>query len=174
MTFVTPITRTAPPPTKPVDTPARIGRFNPMKVCLQRVKSARVTVGDEVVGEIEAGLMLLVGFKDGDDDSLIAPMVTKISQLRIFEDEDDKMNLSLADLGLAVLVVSQFTLYADTRKGRRPSFGVALEPVAAEKLYLRTADAFRSMEVPTATGRFGAKMLVEINNWGPVTMVLEA
>ncbi len=145
-----------------------------MKVCLQRVKSARVTVEDEVVGEIGPGLVLLVGFKDGDDESLIAPLATKIAQLRIFEDENDKMNLSLADLGHSVLVVSQFTLYADTRKGRRPSFGGALEPVAAEKLYLRTAEAFQSMNVPTATGRFGAKMLVEINNWGPVTMVLEA
>jgi D-tyrosyl-tRNA(Tyr) deacylase len=145
-----------------------------MRVCLQRVQSAKVTVEGEIVGEIGPGLVLLAGFRDGDDESALAPMAQKIANLRIFEDDDDRMNLSLLDLGLAVLVVSQFTLYADTRKGRRPSFTGALEPVAAEKLYLRMAETFRSMGVPVATGRFGAKMLVEINNWGPVTMVIDS
>jgi len=145
-----------------------------MRVCLQRVNEAKVTVEGEILGEIGPGLVLLVGFCDGDDESLLGPMTQKIANLRIFEDENDKMNLSLSDLGYAVLVVSQFTLYADTRKGRRPSFTGALEPVAAEKLYLRTVETFRSMGVPVATGRFGAKMLVEINNWGPVTMVIDS
>ena len=145
-----------------------------MRVCLQRVQGAKVTVEGEIVGEIGPGLVLLIGFKEGDDESLLEPMAQKIAKLRIFEDDDAKMNLSLSDLGLAVLVVSQFTLYADTRKGRRPSFTGALEPVAAEKLYLRMVETFRSMGVPVATGRFGAKMLVEINNWGPVTMVIES
>ena len=145
-----------------------------MRVCLQRVSSARVTVDDEVVGEIGPGLVLLVGLKEGDDESMLAPMAKKITELRIFEDDDAKMNLSLTDLGYEVLVISQFTLYADTRKGRRPSFTGAMNPSEAEKLYLRMVETFRSMGVPVATGRFGAKMLVEINNWGPVTIVLEA
>lgn len=145
-----------------------------MRVCLQRVQSAKVTVEGEIVGEIGPGLVLLLGFCDGDEEVLLAPMAQKIANLRIFEDDADKMNLSLTDLGYAVLVVSQFTLYADTRKGRRPSFTGALEPVAAEKLYLRMVETFQSMGVPVATGRFGAKMLVEINNWGPVTMVIDS
>jgi len=145
-----------------------------MRVCLQRVRSARVTIDGETVGEIGAGLVLLVGFREGDDEAVIAPMVQKIAHLRIFEDDDARMNLSLAELGLSVLIVSQFTLYADTRKGRRPSFTGALEPSAAEKLYLRMGETFRSMGVPVATGRFGAKMLVEINNWGPVTMLIDS
>jgi len=144
-----------------------------MRVCLQRVKSARVTVDGAVVGEIGMGLVLLVGFRTGDDESLLAPMAQKIAQLRIFEDDDAKMNLSLADLGYAVLVVSQFTLYADTSRGRRPSFTGALAPAEAERLYERFAQRFREMGITVATGRFGAKMLVEIANWGPVTMVLE-
>lgn len=144
-----------------------------MRVCLQRVKSARVTVDGAVVGEIGMGLVLLVGFRTGDDESLLAPMAQKIAQLRIFEDNDAKMNLSLADLGHAVLVVSQFTLYADTSRGRRPSFTGALAPAEAERLYERFAQIFREMGITAATGRFGAKMLVEIANWGPVTMVLE-
>ena len=145
-----------------------------MRVCLQRVNSAKVMVEGKVVGEIGPGLVLLAGFREGDDESLLAPMAQKIANLRIFEDDDARMNLSLSDLGLSVLVVSQFTLYADTRKGRRPSFTGALEPVAAEKLYLRMVETFRSMGVPVATGRFGAKMLVEINNWGPVTMLIDS
>jgi D-aminoacyl-tRNA deacylase len=144
-----------------------------MRVCLQRVQSARVIVDDETVGEIGPGLVLLVGFKQGDTDAVVTPMVKKIAELRIFEDEQDRMNVSLLDLGYSVLVVSQFTLYADTRRGRRPSFTDALEPAAAEKLYLRVIDAFRSMGVTVAAGRFGAKMLVQIHNWGPVTIVLD-
>ena len=145
-----------------------------MRVCLQRVKSAAVIVGEEAVGEIGPGLVVLVGFHEGDDETPIEPMARKIVNLRIFEDDEGRMNLSLGDLGLAVLVVSQFTLYADTEKGRRPSFGRALAPAMAEKYYLRLVECFRSMNVPVATGRFGAKMLVTINNWGPVTLILDA
>lgn len=144
-----------------------------MRICLQRVRNARVLVDDQTVGQIAAGLVILVGFKQGDTDAAIEPMVRKIAEMRIFEDQNDKMNLSLLDLELSVLVVSQFTLYADTRRGRRPSFAEALDPAAAEKLYLRVIDTFRSMGVTVAAGTFGAKMLVEINNWGPVTIVLE-
>ncbi len=144
-----------------------------MRICLQRVQNARVLVDDQTVGQIGPGLVLLVGFKQGDTDAGIPAMARKIAEMRIFEDEHDKMNLSLLDLKLSVLVVSQFTLYADTRRGRRPSFTDALEPAAAEKLYLRMIDAFQSMGLTVAAGQFGAKMLVEINNWGPVTIVLE-
>ncbi|MBD3298180.1 MAG: D-tyrosyl-tRNA(Tyr) deacylase [candidate division Zixibacteria bacterium] len=144
-----------------------------MRVCLQRVSQASVTVDGEVVGSIGKGLVLLIGLKEGDDESLIAPMAKKVAALRIFEDENDKMNLSLSDLGYEVLIISQFTLYADTRKGRRPSFTGAMPPDQAEKLYLRIIETFRSMGIRVATGRFGAKMLVEIHNWGPVTILLE-
>ncbi len=145
-----------------------------MRVCLQRVSQASVTVDGEIVGSIGKGLVLLIGLKAGDDESLIAPMAKKVAELRIFEDENDKMNLSLSDLSYEVLVISQFTLYADTRKGRRPSFTGAMPPDQAEKLYLRIIETFRSMGITVATGRFGAKMLVEIHNWGPVTIVLES
>jgi D-tyrosyl-tRNA(Tyr) deacylase len=145
-----------------------------MRVCLQRVKSARVTVEGEVTGEIGPGLVLLVGFREGEDEAVVTPMAEKVARLRIFEDNNAKMNLSLIDLGYSVLLVSQFTLYADTRKGRRPSFTGALEPGKAEKLYLRMVESFRSMGVAVATGRFGAKMLVEINNWGPVTILIDS
>jgi len=145
-----------------------------MRICLQRVRHASVKVDSEIVGEIESGLVLLVGFKKGDTEDQIEPMAKRLANLRIFEDDQAKMNLSLLDLGYSVLVVSQFTLYADTEKGRRPSFTDALEPALAEKYYLRLVDVFRSMNLNVATGKFGAKMLVEIANWGPVTMILDA
>jgi D-tyrosyl-tRNA(Tyr) deacylase len=135
---------------------------------------ARVVVGEEVVGEIGPGIVLLAGFRQGDTEETIAPLALRIAHLRIFEDDAGRMNLSLLDLGLSVLVVSQFTLYADTSRGRRPSFADALEPALAEKYYLKLVDSFRSMSIPVATGRFGARMLVEIHNWGPVTLILEA
>ncbi|MEW5702485.1 MAG: D-aminoacyl-tRNA deacylase [Candidatus Zixiibacteriota bacterium] len=145
-----------------------------MRACIQRVRQARVTVGEETVGEIGPGLCVLVGFKIGDGENLIAPMAQRIAHLRVFEDDAGRMNLSLTDLGFSVLVVSQFTLYADTQRGRRPSFTDALAPSLAEKYYLKMVETFRSMEIPVAAGRFGAKMLVEIHNWGPVTLILES
>jgi D-tyrosyl-tRNA(Tyr) deacylase len=138
------------------------------------VRSGRVKIDGEIVGEIGNGLVILVGFKKGDGEDLIEPLARRIANLRIFEDPDGKMNLSLLDLGYSLLVVSQFTLYADTEKGRRPSFTAALEPALAEKYYLRLVEVFRSMNVDVATGKFGAKMLVEIANWGPVTLILDA
>ncbi len=145
-----------------------------MRICLQRVRSGRVKIEKEIVGEVGNGLVLLVGFKKGDTEDQIEQMANRVVNLRIFEDEQDKMNLSLLDLGYSVLVVSQFTLYANTEKGRRPSFTEALEPALAEKYYLRLVEVFRSMNLDVATGKFGAKMLVEIANWGPVTMILDA
>jgi D-tyrosyl-tRNA(Tyr) deacylase len=145
-----------------------------MRICLQRVRHASVKVDSEIVGEIESGLVLLVGFKKGDTEDQIEPMAKRLANLRIFEDDQARMNLSLLDLGYSVLVVSQFTLYADTEKGRRPSFTDVLEPALAEKYYLRLVEVFRSMNLNAATGKFGAKMLVEIANWGPVTMILDA
>jgi D-tyrosyl-tRNA(Tyr) deacylase len=145
-----------------------------MRICLQRVLQAKVTVDGQTVGEIGPGLCVLVGFKKGDDESVVEPLARRVANLRIFEDDQGKMNLSLLDLGYSILVVSQFTLYADTEKGRRPSFTEAQEPGLAEKYYLRLVAVFQSMGIGVATGQFGAKMLVEIHNWGPVTMVLDA
>ena len=133
-----------------------------------------MTVGDDAVGEVGQGVVVLVGFRQGDSEELIAPMAERIANLRIFEDDAGRMNVSLRDLGYAVLIVSQFTLYADTQKGRRPSFTAALEPGLAEKYYLKMIDTFQSMGIRVAAGRFGAKMLVEIHNWGPVTLILDA
>ncbi len=144
-----------------------------MKVCLQRVISAKVEVDEKTVGEIGPGLVLLVGFHTGDEESQLKPMAEKIAALRIFEDDAGKMNRSLSDLGLAVLIVSQFTLYGDTRKGRRPSFSEALAPDEAERFYLQFCRLFENMGVTVATGVFGARMLVKINNSGPVTFMLE-
>jgi len=144
-----------------------------MRVCLQRVKEARVTVDGEVAGEIGSGLVLLVGFKAGDTEQQLLPMAEKIAALRIFEDDQGKMNVSLSDRGYSVLIISQFTLYGDTRKGRRPSFSDALRPELAEKFYLQFCRLFENMGLTVAAGVFGARMLVEIHNWGPVTFVLE-
>ncbi len=141
---------------------------------LQRVKQARVTVEDRVVGQIQKGMVLLVGAKVGDTEEDAEHLANKCVNLRIFEDQDQKMNLSAKDVGAEALVVSQFTLYADTSKGRRPSFTDTLEPDLAEKLYLKFIDQIKAEGLKTETGLFGAKMLVEISNWGPVTFVLES
>jgi D-tyrosyl-tRNA(Tyr) deacylase len=118
-------------------------------------------------------LVLLVGFRDSDTEAQLEPMAQKIAALRIFEDDNGKMNLSLSDRGFSVLVVSQFTLYGDISKGRRPSFSNALKPEPAEKFYLQFCRLFENMGLTVAAGVFGARMLVEIHNWGPVTFVLE-
>jgi D-tyrosyl-tRNA(Tyr) deacylase len=145
-----------------------------MRVVLQRVKEAKVTVEEKVVGQIEEGILLLVGARSGDSDQDVEYLAEKCVNLRIFEDQDQKMNLSAKDVGAQVLVISQFTLYADTRKGRRPSFADALEPALAEKLYLKFIADLESKGVRTEKGIFGAKMLVEIHNWGPVTLILDS
>ena len=144
-----------------------------MRVCLQRVGKARVEVEGQTVAEIGPGLALLVGFKVGDEERQLASMAEKIAGLRIFEDEQGKMNLSVTELAYSVLVVSQFTLYGDTRKGRRPSFTDALEPEPAKRFYLLFCEHLENMGLTVARGVFGARMVVEIHNWGPVTLVLE-
>lgn len=146
-----------------------------MRVVLQRVSSARVTVEERVTGQIGAGLLLLVGFRPGDDEAVLDWMADKVVGLRIFGDSEGKMNLSLQDAGGDVLVVSQFTLYGDTRKGRRPSFVDAAPPSEAVPLYRRFLDMLRE-RLPAARveeGEFGAMMSVALVNEGPVTLILE-
>lgn len=144
-----------------------------MRVVLQRVSSARVTVGERVTGEIGRGLLLLAGFTSTDTADTVDWMADKIATLRIFGDDAGKMNHALADVGGAVLVVSQFTLYGDAAKGRRPSFVAAAHPDVAIPLYERFIEAFRVRGHPVASGEFGAMMDVQLVNEGPVTLVLE-
>lgn len=145
-----------------------------MRVVLQRVSSARVVVAGEVVGEVGRGWLVLVGVAHTDTPAEAARLADKVAHLRAFADGDGNMNLSVQDVGGAVLVVSNFTLYADCRKGRRPSFIGAARPEQAEPLCRAFADGLRALGVPVAGGRFGADMQVELVNDGPVTIVLDA
>jgi len=146
-----------------------------MRAVVQRVSRAEVRVSGEVVGRIGPGLLVLLGAGQGDGPAQVDQMVDKIVNLRIFEDDAGKMNRSLLDVGGGLLAVSQFTLYGDARKGRRPSFVDALEPAAAEALYLQFVDKARAAGVtPVETGRFGAMMQVELVNDGPVTILLDS
>ena len=145
-----------------------------MKVVLQRVKNAAVEVDGKKVGEIELGLLLLIGAKKGDQEKDARYLAEKIVNLRIFEDQNGKMNRSALDTKAEILAVSQFTLYADTEKGRRPSFIEALEPEPAERLYLKLVDLLKTYGLRVQTGIFGANMLVKILNDGPVTLILES
>jgi D-aminoacyl-tRNA deacylase len=144
-----------------------------MRIVLQRVSRASVTVDGSVVGVIGRGYLVLAGFTAGDGTEQIDWMVEKIAGLRLFADDAEKMNLALTDVGGAVLVVSQFTLYGDARKGRRPSFLDAAPPEVAESLYQAMIAAFERRGLTTAAGVFGAMMQVELVNDGPVTLVLE-
>jgi D-tyrosyl-tRNA(Tyr) deacylase len=144
-----------------------------MKVVLQRVSRGRVSVAGKTVAEIGRGAVLLVGAGHGDGEAQARFLAEKIANLRIFEDEAGKMNLSLLDTGGQALVVSQFTLYADTRKGRRPSFTDAALPELAAPLVERFAQLLQAEGVPVQSGEFGAHMLVEIDNDGPVTIILD-
>ena len=144
-----------------------------MRIVLQRVSSARVTVAGKVTGEIGKGLLLLAGFTATDTTDAVDWMADKIATLRIFGDDAGKMNLALEDVSGGVLVVSQFTLYGDAAKGRRPSFIAAAPPEIATPLYERFVEAFRVRGHQVATGEFGAMMNVELVNDGPVTLVLE-
>lgn len=145
-----------------------------MRVVLQRVARARVTVSERVVGEIGAGHVLLVGFRPGDGEDQILWMADKVLGLRVFSDQEGKMNLDLEEVCGDLLVVSQFTLYGDTRKGRRPSFVSAAPPELAIPLYERFVEVLRSRAPGrVATGEFGAMMQVDLVNDGPVTLVLE-
>jgi D-tyrosyl-tRNA(Tyr) deacylase len=144
-----------------------------VRVLVQRVSRASVRVGERVTGRIERGFLLLVGFTHTDDDAQLEWMADKVLGLRLFADAEDKMNLALADVGGALLVVSQFTLYGDARKGKRPSFIDAARPEQAVPLYERFVGTLRSRGVPVETGEFGAMMDVELVNDGPVTLWLE-
>jgi D-tyrosyl-tRNA(Tyr) deacylase len=144
-----------------------------MRVLLQRVSRAHVTVGGRETGRIGRGYAALVGFTHGDTNDHVTWMADKVVGLRLFADAEDKMNLSLTDVGGAILVVSQFTLYGDAVKGRRPSFIQAAHPDAAVPLYERFVAALRERGVTVATGEFGAMMQVELVNDGPVTLWLE-
>ncbi len=145
-----------------------------MKVVLQRVAAGCVSVGGRPVAQIERGLVLLVGIAPQDTEEQARLLAEKVAHLRIFEDENGKMNQSLLDVGGAAIVVSQFTLYADTRKGRRPSFTDAALPDLARPLVACFAELLAGLGVPVQTGEFAAHMLVEIDNDGPVTIILEA
>lgn len=144
-----------------------------MRAVVQRVRSARVSVGGEIVGEIGPGVLVLLGVHSTDSTEQVRWMGEKIAGLRIFEDNSGKMNQSVVETGGSVLVVSQFTLYGDCSKGRRPSFIEAARPESAIPLYEGFVDAIRLHGIPVATGRFGANMLVELANDGPVTLVID-
>ena len=144
-----------------------------MRAVVQRVSRGSVAIEGQVVGQIGRGLVVLLGVGHGDGEAEARLLAEKIANLRIFEDAAGKMNLSLLDSGGEALVVSQFTLYADTRRGRRPGFTDAALPDVAEPLVQRFADHLRAAGIPVATGRFGAMMLVEIQNDGPVTILLD-
>ncbi|AZN42252.1 D-aminoacyl-tRNA deacylase [Paenibacillus albus] len=145
-----------------------------MRVVVQRSKGASVVINNETVGSIDKGLVLLVGITHEDKEADIKWMAEKVAGLRIFEDESGKMNLSVQDIGGAILSVSQFTLYGDCRNGRRPSFTAAARPEQAEPLYEAFNAALRSKGLTVETGQFGADMDVSLTNWGPVTLIVES
>lgn|SRR5690625_2454391 len=144
-----------------------------MKVVIQRVKKANVTVKNNVVGEIDQGLVALVGIGEADTEKDVDVVVDKMINLRIFEDQDGKMNLSLIDTSGSVLSISQFTLYGDVRKGRRPNFTKAKRPNEAEQLYEYFNEKVKEQNIKLETGKFGEMMDVSLINDGPVTIVIE-
>lgn len=146
-----------------------------MKVLLQRVSSASVDVDGATIGSIGAGLLLLVGFGKADTEAALEPMAKKLLNMRIFPDERGRFHFSLLDQGGALLLVPQFTLFADTDKGRRPEFFSALDPALAEQLFLEFTETVKKLGVKEiATGRFGAHMQVRLENDGPVTIMVES
>ncbi len=145
-----------------------------MKVVIQRVSNANVVVDKKIVGEIEKGLVVLLGISNEDTESTVEQMVNKISKLRIFSDENDKMNLSIKDIGGKMLIISQFTLYANCKSGNRPSFSDAGNPEHANKLYEYFISEVHREQIGVEHGIFGADMKVTLTNDGPVTIVLEA
>lgn len=144
-----------------------------MRALIQRVGEARVRTNGEVVGAIDAGLLVLVGVTHDDDEGTARRLAEKVWHLRVFADDEGAMNRSLAETSRAALVVSQFTLYADTRRGRRPAWGAAAPAAVAEPLVAAFCAALRGLGAKVATGRFGADMAVELVNDGPVTLLLE-
>lgn len=144
-----------------------------MRTVIQRVKYAQVQINGLTVGKIEKGFLILLGINHNDTMKEVKWLANKIKDLRIFEDENDKMNLSLKDVNGEVLIISQFTLYGNCIKGRRPSFIDAAKPELANELYLKFIDEFRSFNIKTETGKFGADMKVELLNDGPVTLIID-
>ncbi len=145
-----------------------------MKLVIQKVKESSVTINQEVVGEIGEGLMVLVGFTNGDNQQIIDKMINKLIHLRIFIDENEKMNLSLLDVKGSILSISQFTLYAGCKKGRRPSFIDAARPETASPLYDYFNEALVAQGIKVEKGVFGADMKVSLINDGPITIVLDS
>ena len=145
-----------------------------MRIVVQRVKSGSVCVAGETVGQIERGLVLLAGIHRDDDEDAVRFCAEKCVHMRIFSDETGKMNQSLIDVDGAALIISQFTLYGDCRKGRRPSFDAAARPEVANVLYMRFIERISDMGIRVESGVFGADMQVEIHNDGPVTLVVES
>jgi len=144
-----------------------------VRALLQRTSGASVTVDGDVVGAIASGLVVLLGVGPADDEATADALARRITELRLFRDDDGRTNASLMDVEGAVLLVSQFTLFADTRRGRRPGFTGAAPPEQAERLYERVATALRALGVEVATGRFGAEMAVTLTNDGPFTIWLD-
>jgi D-tyrosyl-tRNA(Tyr) deacylase len=144
-----------------------------VRALLQRTTGARVRIADEVVAEIGPGLVILLGVGPDDGEGTADELARRVAELRIFRDDDGRTNRSLLEIGGAALVVSQFTLYADTRRGRRPGFTTAAPPELAERLYLLFMESLRGLDVTVATGRFGAEMAVELVNDGPFTIWLD-
>ena len=145
-----------------------------MKAVIQRVSQASVTVDNQRIGEISKGLLILLGVEQGDSIRDVEWLSQKIAHLRIFSDPDGKMNLSLLDVEGSALIISQFTLFGDCRKGRRPSFVSAANPEQAQALYESFCDAIRGLGIPVSTGRFAADMQVELTNNGPVTLIIDS
>lgn len=145
-----------------------------MRAVVQKVSSSKVTVGEEIVGQINQGLLVLLGVTHDDTLKDVEYMVDKITNLRIFEDTEGKMNLSVKDVNGEILAVSQFTLYGDARRGRRPSFSDAAKPDIANQLYKQFVEKIKDQEINVDTGKFGAHMMVDLTNDGPVTILLES
>lgn len=145
-----------------------------MKIVIQRVKHSSVEINKEIHGQIEKGFMVLVGFASTDNTTIIDKMIDKLINLRVFEDEQGKMNLSLLDIKGSILSISQFTLYADVKKGNRPGFTNSMPPDKANEFYEKLNDAIRAYGINVLTGEFGTDMLVNIANDGPVTIIYES
>jgi D-tyrosyl-tRNA(Tyr) deacylase len=147
-----------------------------MRACVQRVSRAKVTLPEtgEVTGEIGHGILVLLGIRKGDSEQDVKFLASKVAQLRIFEDTEGKMNLGVLDVGGEALVVSQFTLYGDCRKGRRPSFTEAARPEIAQRLYEQFVTYLRELGISVATGAFQQEMVVELVNSGPVTLIVDS
>lgn len=145
-----------------------------MRFVIQRVKNASVTVENNVTGKIEQGFLVLIGITDSDTKEIAGSMVKKLINLRVFKDSQDKMNLSIKDIGGSLLLVSQFTLYADCRHGNRPGFTLAAKPDYANELYEYIIEECKKYDLPVETGEFGADMKVNLLNDGPVTIILDS